>query len=100
MSTGTIYLAHPYGLDSHNYFKAVKLETELLYEDPMLHIFNAVRYFSHYRDMLQENDILERCIDTLLRCDEVWVAKGWEKSTGCKIEIKAAEDCGMVIKYL
>ena len=52
------------------------------------------------RDVLQENDILERCIDILLRCDELWVAEGWERSTGCKIEIEVAKDCGMTIRYL
>ena len=95
-----IYLAHTYGGSAHNYFKACKLETKLIDEHPTAHIFNAVKYFNYFKNTLEEKDILKMCLDMVSRCNELWVAPGWEDSQGCKAEIEEATLNCMKIRYL
>lgn len=33
----------------------------------------------------------------LLDCDHIYLAKGWEKSNGCRLESEVAEKCGLLM---
>ena len=34
------------------------------------------------------------------RCDELWLAPGWEESAGCRAELERAKKNGMTVVYL
>ena len=95
-----IYLAHTYGGKKSNVTKATDLANRLTLEYPHYHIFNAVKYFYQYKDIFTEAGIQRRYTDMVTRCDELWVAPGWENSAGCKAEIAEATKLGMKIRYL
>lgn len=41
-----------------------------------------------------------RDLETLLRCDTIYMSEGWENSKGCRVEKACAEASGLlVIKY-
>lgn len=94
-----IYLAHPFSFSEENLRKATKL-IEILGKEN--HIFSPLHY---YHDLvkikyLPEDIVLERCLDLMRRCDEVWFGHGWQRSKGCQAEHKEALNEFMVIKYL
>lgn len=93
-----IYMAHPFGGNTANLFKSSILEKNL--QQKGYHIFNPVTYFYRYDGLIPEPQIMEMCLDMLSRCDEVWMAQGWEDSAGCKCEQARAQELGMVIRYL
>lgn len=95
-----IYLAHPYGGDEHNIVAAWVLGRDLTAEHPHYHIFNAVKYFVGLKDIFTEAEIQRRYTDMVSRCDELWVAPGWEESPGCLAEIKEATRNGIRVRYL
>lgn len=96
----TIYLAHPYGGKPENICKAVDFGTALQTENENYHIFNAVYYFCKYKGVMDEERIMKMCLDMVCRCDELWVASGWEESPGCKAEIAQAKKYNIKIRYL
>lgn len=93
-----IYLAHPYGGEDENIIKALSWEAYLF--APNTHVLNAVYYFSTYKRIKEEHEIMKMCLDMVTRCDELWVAPGWEDSPGCKAEIAQATKYNMKIRYL
>lgn len=95
-----IYLAHPYGKKPENVCKAVDLGCALQTEYEHYHIFNAAYYFCKYEGLYNEEHILEMCKDMVTRCDELWLAPGWENSPGCKIELMEAQRVGKAVRYL
>ena len=97
-----VYLAHPYGGNVTNVYKSKILANYLNYNKiyPGVNIFNAVAYFFEYAQLKTEVEIMAMCIDMLGRCDELWLAPGWEDSPGCKAEIEHATKLGMRVKYL
>ena len=95
-----IYLAHPYGGNDRNIMAAWVLWRKLTDENPNYHIFNAVNYFVGLKDIFTEAGIQRRYTDMVTRCDELWVAPGWEESAGCKAEIAEATKIGMKVRYL
>lgn len=95
-----IYLAHPYGGKPENYAKSMILAAHLEEKSPDVHVFNAVRYFSQFAEIFSEEEIMTRCLDMVGRCDQVWVAAGWQDSPGCKEEVMEANRQGLAIRYL
>lgn len=93
-----IYLAHPYGGITENVCASTDLERKL--DNDNLHVFNAVAYFHRYKYFLTEEKIMERCLDTLCRVDELWMADGWETSKGCRKEHEFAKKLGIKVVYL
>ena len=95
-----IYLAHPYGGNDLNIISAGVMWRYLTQTFPHYHIFNAVNYFVGLKDIFTEAGIQRRYTDMVTRCDELWVAPGWEESAGCKAEIAEATKIGMKVRYL
>lgn len=95
-----IYFAHPFGGKEANYAKAKIMGARLEERNPGMHIFNAVPYFTYFEPYLEEPEIMRLCLDMVGRCDEVWVAPGWETSPGCNQEIKEATRLGIRVRYL
>lgn len=95
-----IYLAHPYGGKMENIARSIDLASKLTLEYPNFHIFNAVKYFSQFKDVFSEDDIAQRYLDMITRCDELWLAPGWETSKGCKAELLEIQRVGKPVRYL
>lgn len=95
-----VYLAHPYGGENENFHRSCDLTTILTERHPKYHIFNAVRYFVQFKHYLNEGEIMTRCLDTLSRCDQLWLAPGWMESKGCLEEYMEATRLGLPIKYV
>lgn len=95
-----VYLAHPYGGKDYNVIWSRKLARRLSSEHSGCEILNAVGSLVRYKGVIPESQILQKGLDWLSECDELWVAPGWETSNGCKLEIAKAKELGMPITYV
>lgn len=41
---------------------------------------------------LPYRELMERCVEALVKCDAVYFCDGWKNSKGCNIEYKAASE--------
>lgn len=94
-----IYMAHPYGRKPHNLIKSVELEEKLASNVGVV-VFNPVRYFATYDGNFPEDYILSMCLGVLGKCDELWLADGWQVSVGCCKERAEALRLGMTIREI
>ncbi len=85
-----IYVIHPYQNKPEN-FEIITEICRKLAKRGYLPI-SPVHSFSYLNDLVEEERLLalEFCEELLTMCDEVWVFGDWEKSEGCKRELKAA----------
>jgi len=60
---------------------------------------SPVHAFGFLRDEVPEERklALKLCQELIKGCDQVWVFGDWEKSEGCKIELRAAEETGVPV---
>ena len=94
-----IYLSHPYsGDEAANRTRAERISARLSVERPELLILNPLRCFEDY--CFPYEQILEKCLALLARCDEIWMCYGWEGSAGCAKEMRFAKEIGLGIRFL
>ncbi len=86
------YVAHPFLGKTENVadveiviLKLLKLYPDMTFYSPL----NATGFF--YFELSYE-DGMEHCFEALRRCDELWLCEGWEKSTGCNLEVDFAKE--------
>ena len=96
-----VYLAHKFGGDEYQLFRANVIEHLIIRNNPNIHVFNATAYFSRYAGVLAEEDIMKRCYDELERSDALWLADNWDDSPGCRMEYNYADlKCNLCILSL
>jgi hypothetical protein len=87
------YLAHPYSGDKRdNVKKSIKITNDLL--DRGHTIFNPLTH-SHPLDKEYKREPkfwYELDLMFLKKCDGIIMAPGWERSKGCRMELKEAEN--------
>lgn len=44
-------------------------------------------------------DYLSEALELMLQCDQLYMLKGWSRSTGAKLELKLAKRLGKKIRY-
>lgn len=103
-----IYVAHPLrGADglpetiAANRAAADELLRNLvaIYEGREVLFFSPIHVFSYFPADGDQAEVLERCGELLLLCDELWVFGEWKASQGCRYEVALAEECEMPIRF-
>ncbi|MGB9848866.1 MAG: DUF4406 domain-containing protein [Moorellaceae bacterium] len=94
-----VYVAHPFAFDPEgNKVKAAEICQRIVAEYPGVVPVCPLLTFSFLREPLERELALSFCLALLERCDELWLAGGWEDSEGCWLERRKAEQLGMPIR--
>jgi hypothetical protein len=95
-----IYVAHPYGGQEENKQSVEKIIKKLIKNNPDVLYFSPIHCFEYTYFYVSYEQGMEYCLGILKTCDELILCPGWEKSRGCNIEKKYAEDNSIPINYL
>ena len=94
-----VYVAHPFASDPEgNKARAAEVCRRIASEYPNVVPVCPLLAFSFLREPVERELALSFCLALLERCDELWLAGEWEKSEGCWLERKKAEQLGMPIR--
>ena len=97
-----IYISHPSGGTIENYNDAQKCIDILLSSDKIYENYCVVSPIQCYGGMYNTTDYnrgLQYCIDLLEHCDLMVVVDDYNKSTGCKAEIKFCKENNIPIVF-
>lgn len=95
-----IYIAHPYGGDPDNLEKIHDLINELTIDYPDDYVFiSPVPLWDEAYRVMEYTPGMDKCLELLSRCDELWLAYNWHESPGCMIEYGYAKGAEMPIKF-
>ena len=94
-----VYVAHPYGGKEENKRKVGEIIKELSKNDPDTFYVSPIHATGFMYFAVSHEQGMEYCKELLSRCDELYLCKGWEWSTGCKIERRYALSHGIPITY-
>lgn len=90
----TVYLSHPYtGDEDKNRLIARQIAARIVSEYPDIAVVNPLDALQYAKmTQLSYDEILKIDIELLSRCDAVLVRGDWERSLGCRREVKAAHE--------
>lgn len=90
----TVYLSHPYtGDEDRNRLIARQIAARIVSEYPDIAVVNPLDALQYAKmTELSYDEILKIDIELLSRCDAVLVRGDWERSLGCRREVKAAHE--------
>jgi hypothetical protein len=95
-----VYVAHPLRGDvPGNMERIEEIMRELSEEHLDCNFFSPLHGFSFHTPAEDQALVMERCLDMLDRCDELWVFGDWSDSEGCRREIRHAACRGMTILF-
>lgn len=95
-----VYVAHPLRGDvPGNMERIEEIMRELSEEHLDCNFFSPLHGFSFHTPAEDQALVMERCLDMLDRCDEIWVFGDWSDSEGCRREIRHAACRGMTILF-
>jgi len=94
-----VYVSHPFtGNEWNNRQNAREVCRKLRKEHPDWCIVNPIDTFwwAEFLD-ISYDDVLKQCIELLLRCDAIYLCRGWQGSMGCRAEYAAAMENGIEV---
>lgn len=95
-----IYVAHPYGGDPDNLENIKKLINDLTIDYPDDYVFiSPVPLWEEAYRVMDYMPGMDKCLELLSRCDELWLAHNWHESRGCMIEYGYALGAELPIRY-
>ena len=92
-----IYLSHAYGGKQSNADEVAMVMLKLVKRYPDLNFFSPIHNFPFYNDLNYETG-LQKCLDFLPYCQEMWIIGDWRESRGCQAEIKFCKQHHIPIK--
>ena len=95
----TIYVAHPFrGNKDKNRMDAKEQCVFLKEQYPDYCFINPLDAFS-WADGFPDEGVLEMCKAVVIRCDAIFMCKGWDDSAGCQAELHTALMAGLEVMY-
>ena len=95
----TVYVAHPFRGDKEGNREKAKETCIILKErNPDCCFVSPLDAF-RWADDFADDDVLEMCKELVIRCDAIYLCKGWEISAGCRAEKRIAEFAGKEVLY-
>ena len=95
----TIYVAHPFRGDPEGNREKAREKVILLKEQHPDCCFLSPLDAFRWADGFSDYDVLEMCKELVIRCDGVYMCKGWEASMGCRMEEGLARFLGKEVLY-
>ena len=96
-----VYVAHPFGWLIKNQKKIDKIMEELVFtDDKNVYVSPIHNYGFAYLEGDEYQRGLDVCLELLKKCDILVICPGWERSRGCKEEVKTAIDNNIPVVFL
>lgn len=93
-----VYVAHPYGGKEENKQAVENIIRQFVKQHPDIFFVSPIHSIGFlYHDVDYEHG-MKYCFELLRMCDELWLCPGWQKSLGCNMEKKFAEEHGIPVK--
>ena len=95
-----VYVAHPLRGDvPGNMQRIEEIMRELSEEHRDCNFFSPLHGYAFHDPEDDQALVMERCLDMLDRCDEIWVFGDWTRSEGCTREVRHATCRGKTILF-
>lgn len=100
-----IYIAHPLRNDVQGNLARIEDIMTFLSEsdeqphEPDCNFFSPLHAYSYIEPSGPQQWVMDRCLDMVTRCDELWLYGSWDKSRGCRHEFIHAMRLGKTIKF-
>ena len=94
------YIAHPFGGKQENVKDVELIILKLLPLYPDYTIYSPLHCTGFFYFAVSYVAGMEHCFEFLKRADELWLCKGWEESTGCRMEAEYAVAHGIPINFI
>lgn len=99
-----IYVAHPLRNDVQVNMKRIEdiMQQLTAYDNQVrdgINYFSPLHAYSFIDPSGPQEWVMDRCLDMVERCDELWLYGCWHKSVGCRHEFIHAMRLGKTIKF-
>lgn len=100
-----VYIAHPLRNDINGNMSRIEdimthlSESAQQAHEPKHNYFSPLHAFSFVEPSGPQEWVMDRCLDMVSRCDELWLYGRWHESVGCRHEFIHAMRLGKIIKF-